>query len=79
MAGDPARALEMIESISARGQLDEYHVLWAARADPMRRMGRLAEAADSYRAALALAKAEPERRFLLRRLAEIERFDARKN
>ncbi|HJU29288.1 MAG TPA: DUF6596 domain-containing protein, partial [Candidatus Binataceae bacterium] len=73
MAGDPARALEMIESICARGELGEYHLLWAARADLMRRMGRWAEAADSYRAALALAKAEPERRFLLRRMGEVER------
>jgi RNA polymerase sigma-70 factor (ECF subfamily) len=62
----------MIESIRARGELGEYHLLWAARADLMRRMERWAEAADSYRAALALAKAEPERRFLSRRIREVE-------
>jgi RNA polymerase sigma-70 factor (ECF subfamily) len=72
MAGEPARALQMVEAIRARGELGEYHLLWAARADLMRRLERWAEAADSYRAALALAKAEPERRFLLRRIGEVE-------
>jgi RNA polymerase sigma-70 factor (ECF subfamily) len=72
MAGNAARGLEMIESIRARGELAGYHLLWAARADLMRRMGRRAEAAASYRAALAIARAEPERRFLLRRIREVE-------
>ncbi|MGH7837438.1 MAG: RNA polymerase sigma factor, partial [Candidatus Binataceae bacterium] len=52
------------------------HLMWAARADLLRRLARWAEAADSYRRALALVSAEPERRFLSRRLTEVESNDA---
>ena len=72
MANGPERGLQIIDSIRARGELEDYHLLWAARADLLRRLGRWREAADSYRDALAFAGAEPERRFLSRRLADVE-------
>jgi RNA polymerase sigma-70 factor, ECF subfamily len=72
MADGPEQGLQLIDSIHARGELTEYHLLWAARADLLRRLRRWTEAAASYREALALAKTEPERRFLMRRLAEVE-------
>ena len=64
MASGPAGGLQLIEAIQAREDLDDYHLMWAARADLLRRLGRWAEAADSYRRALALVSAEPERRFI---------------
>ncbi len=72
MADGPELGLQLVDSIRARGELSEYHLLWAARADLLRRLKRWAEAAASYRTALALAKTEPERRFLTRRLVEVE-------
>ena len=72
MADGPEHGLWLIDSIYARGELSDYHLLWAARADLLRRLERWHEAATSYREALALAKTEPERRFLARRLAEVE-------
>jgi len=72
MASGPAEGLRMIEALRVREDLDAYHLMWAARADLLRRLGRWAEAAESYRRALALVSAEPERRFLSRRLAEVE-------
>ncbi len=71
MASDVAEGLRMIESIRVRNDLDGYHLMWAARADLLRRLERWVEAAESYRRALALVTAEPERRFLTRRLAEV--------
>jgi RNA polymerase sigma-70 factor, ECF subfamily len=56
----------------ARGELRVYHLLPAARADLLRSLGRREEAAEAYRRALALVANEPERRFLERRLAEVE-------
>lgn len=70
MATDLTRALDGIARIQARGDLARYHPLHAARADALRRLGRLPEAADAYRAALALVTNPAERRFLERRLAE---------
>ena len=72
MASGAAQGLQMIESIRVRNDLDSYHLMWAARADLLRRLERWDDAADSYRRALALVTAEPERRFLNRRLAEVE-------
>ena len=69
MAQGPAQGLQMIEAIRVREELDDYHLLWAAQADLLRRLERWTEAAECYRRALALAAAEPERRFLARRLA----------
>src|SRR5215469_12036391 len=72
MASGVAEGLQMIESIRVRTDLDGYHLMWAARADLLRRLERWNEAAESYSRALALVTAEPERRFLTRRLAEVE-------
>jgi RNA polymerase sigma-70 factor (ECF subfamily) len=71
MADGPAAGLELLESAAASGALDGYHLLPAARADLLRRLGKLPEAADAYRAALTLAPTDPERRFLARRLTEV--------
>jgi len=63
--------LALVNAILARGDLDQYHLAHAARADLCRRLGRNAEARSSYQRALALAKQEPERRFLQRRLSAL--------
>ena len=55
----------------ACGGLDGYHLFHAARADLLRRLGRRAEAAEAYRAALSLTDSEVEREFLTGRLAEL--------
>ncbi len=72
MANGPAEGLQLIEAIRVREALDEYHLMWSARADLLRRLKRWDEAAESYRRALALVTADPERRFLQRRLSEVE-------
>jgi RNA polymerase sigma-70 factor (ECF subfamily) len=71
MRDGPATGIALIESILARGDLTEYHLAHSARADLYRRLGRLVEAAQAYQRALALARQQPERRFLERRLAEV--------
>jgi RNA polymerase sigma-70 factor (ECF subfamily) len=65
--------LARVNELEASGALDGYYLLPATRADLMRRLGRLVEAAASYRAALDLAPTDVERRYLRRRLAEVER------
>jgi len=64
--------LALIADVKARGDLDGYYLLWSAEADLLRRLGRFREAAEAYRRALELVTTEPERRFLVRRLAEVE-------
>jgi RNA polymerase sigma-70 factor (ECF subfamily) len=71
MRDGPAAGLDLIDAILARGDLENYHLAHAARADLCRRLGRTAEARASYERALSLAQQEPERRFLERRLAEL--------
>ena len=63
----PAAGLELMDGLDLGG----YHYLHAARADLLRRLGRADDARQEYERALALAHAEPERRFLRRRLAEL--------
>jgi len=72
MTFGPAQGLALIDALAARGELSGYHLLPAARADLLRRLGRRDEAAAAYRAALALVSLEPERRFLERRLRELK-------
>ena len=74
MRDGPAAGLALVEDLLARGELAHYHLAHSARADLCRRLDRVAEAADSYRRALALARQEPERRFLQGRLAEVEKI-----
>jgi RNA polymerase sigma-70 factor (ECF subfamily) len=71
MRDGPAAGLALVEAILARGDLDDYHLAHAARADLLRRLGRRAEARQAYERALALAQQEPERRFLCRRLEQL--------
>jgi RNA polymerase sigma-70 factor (ECF subfamily) len=71
MRDGPEAGLALIEAILERGELSDYHPVHAARADLCRRLGRTADARVSYERALALARQEPERRFLERRLAEL--------
>ncbi len=70
MAKGPAEGLAMIEELEASGGLAGYHLLFATRADLLRRLGRQTEATASYRQALELAATHAERRYLARRLAE---------
>jgi RNA polymerase sigma-70 factor (ECF subfamily) len=71
MADGPEVGLSLIGTLKSRGELREYHLLWAAEADLLRRLGRRDEAARAYRRALGLVTSDPERRFLERRLAEV--------
>ena len=71
MRDGPLAGLTLIDAILARGDLENYHLVHAARADLCRRLGRTAEARASYERALGLTQQEPERRFLDRRLSAL--------
>jgi len=71
MVQGPRAALALVDALAAGGELDSYHLLHAARADLLRRLGSTAEAAKSYTRALALVTNDAERRFLERRLHEV--------
>jgi RNA polymerase sigma-70 factor, ECF subfamily len=72
MADGPGFGLARLEEIEDSGALSGYYLVPATRADLLRRLGRFAEAAASYREALPLAPAEAERRYLRERLASVE-------
>ena len=74
MRDGPQAGLTLIEAMFARGELADYHLAHSARADLCRRLGNAVEARASYQRALALARQEPERRFLERRLRELDRI-----
>jgi RNA polymerase sigma-70 factor (ECF subfamily) len=71
MADGPAAGLAVVDALAATGALAQFHLLPATRADLLRRLGRLTEAADAYRHALALTTNESERIYLERRLREV--------
>jgi RNA polymerase sigma-70 factor (ECF subfamily) len=71
MRDGPAAGLALIDAILARGELADYHLAHAARADMCRRLDRPAEARAAYERALGLARQEPERRFIEGRLREL--------
>ncbi|HEY6805708.1 MAG TPA: RNA polymerase sigma factor [Pyrinomonadaceae bacterium] len=71
MADGPQQGLDLIDSLASNGELDDYHLLHAARADLLRRMGASAEAAKSYQRALELVTNDSERSFLEKRLKEV--------
>jgi RNA polymerase sigma-70 factor (ECF subfamily) len=71
MRDGPAAGLELIDALLARGDLEDYHLAHAARADLCRRLGKANEARGAYERALALTQLEPERRFLEGRLKEL--------
>ena len=75
MRDGPAAGLQLIDAIVDRGDLKEYRLLHAARADLYRRLGRAEDAHAAYARALALTRQEPERRFLERRMKEIGRLN----
>ncbi len=72
MANGPQAGLGLIDALSANDNLADYHLLHAARADLLRRVGSPVEAAENYRRALALVTNDSERRFLERRLREVQ-------
>ena len=74
MRDGPAAGLTLIDGILGRGDLVDYRLAHAARADLCRRLGRIADARASYQRALKLTRQEPERRFIERRLSELERI-----
>lgn len=71
MRDGPTAGLALVDAILVRGDLSDYHLAHSARADLCRRLGKNAAARASYQRALELARQEPERRFLERRLAEL--------
>ena len=71
MRDGPEAGLVLIDAILKRGDLVDYHRAHAARAELCRRSGKMVDAKNSYERALSLARQEPERRFLTRRLSEI--------
>lgn len=76
MSEGPRPALTLIDSLAATGDLDGYHLLHSARADLLRRLGSSEDAAKSYTRALALVTNQSERRFLERRLREVQSVKA---
>ena len=72
MVDGPARALDLIDALQARGALDGYELLPAVRADLLRRLGRREAAREAYLAATAATQLEPLRRLYARRLAELD-------
>jgi RNA polymerase sigma-70 factor (ECF subfamily) len=71
MSEGPAAGLTLVEALLEAGELEDYQWAHAARADLCRRVGRVDEARASYGRALQLARLEPERRFLMLRLAQL--------
>jgi RNA polymerase sigma-70 factor (ECF subfamily) len=73
MRDGPAAGLAIVDTILARGELVDYRLAHAARADLCRRLGKTADAGAAYRRTLELTRQEPERRFIERRLAELKK------
>jgi RNA polymerase sigma-70 factor, ECF subfamily len=71
MRDGPAAGLGLVDAILDRGDLGEYHLAHATRADFLRRLGRPEQARRAYERALLLARQEPERRFLIQRLSQL--------
>ncbi|HEY2588182.1 MAG TPA: RNA polymerase sigma factor [Tepidisphaeraceae bacterium] len=71
MRDGPAAGLSLIDAILSRGDLADYHLAHSARADLCRRLGQIDQARAAYERALALARQEPERRFLNQRLRDL--------
>ena len=72
MVDGPARALDLIDSLTARGRVTQYHLLHAARGRLLQKLGRMNEAREAYRSALSTTMLEPERRFLAAQIASIQ-------
>jgi RNA polymerase sigma-70 factor (ECF subfamily) len=76
MVDGPQVGLLLMDAIAGRGELRDYHLLHAARADLLRRLERFDDARAAYETALRLATVEPERRFLERRISELRTRDS---
>ncbi len=72
MADGPAEGLALVDEVEAEGSLSDYYLLPATRADLLRRLGRTEEAEVAYRHAIAMTPSEPQRRFMHRRIAEMQ-------
>ncbi|TCS36352.1 tetratricopeptide repeat protein [Paucimonas lemoignei] len=72
MCEGPQAGLKLIEKLLAEDALSTYHLAYAAKADLCRRLGDTDPARQAYEQALQLAKQEPERRFICRRIAELQ-------
>ena len=72
MRDGPDAGLALIDALLATGELADYRLAHAARADLCRRLGRTADAIAAYERALSLSTQDPERRFLERRLREVQ-------
>jgi RNA polymerase sigma-70 factor, ECF subfamily len=72
MVDGAKRALDLVESLAARGEVKDYHLLNAVRGSLLHRLERTAEAREAYQRALAEAKVEPERRLIAARIAQID-------
>jgi RNA polymerase sigma-70 factor, ECF subfamily len=72
MVDGPGRALDLVESLAARGEVKDYHLLNAVRGSLLHRLERNTEAREAYQRALAEAKVEPERRLIAQRIAQID-------
>ncbi len=73
MRDGPRAGLVLVDALLQRGELDDYRLAHAVRADLCRRLGQTTDARAAYERALALTRQEAERRFLRRRLAELDR------
>lgn len=71
MRDGPEAGLKLIDAITARGELDDYYLIHAARGDLYKRLGRVSDAVGAYRRTLELVTQEAERRFVIRRLKEL--------
>ncbi|MGH9562843.1 MAG: RNA polymerase subunit sigma-24, partial [Terracidiphilus sp.] len=72
MVRGPRAGIEILDGLDASGELDDFHLYHAARADLLRRLGSAIEATTSYNRALALVTNDSERRYLERRLREVQ-------
>jgi RNA polymerase sigma-70 factor (ECF subfamily) len=75
MRDGPEVGLELIDALMERGTLEDYHLAHSARADLLRRLGRMTASRAAYESALGLVRKEPERRFLARRISELSSLD----
>ncbi|UJP04373.1 MAG: RNA polymerase sigma factor [Nitrosomonas sp.] len=73
MRDGPEVGLKLVDALTTQGKLKDYHFLYAVQADFHRRLGHIQQAASAYQQALKLAQQEPERRFLQKRMAELQK------
>ena len=74
MVDGAQEGLLLVDALAARGELRDYHLLHSVRADLLRRLGKIDHARRAYKTALGLAMLEPERRFIERRISDLQRM-----